>query len=142
MCVFKIIFLEKCLFFRTCSEYTCLDHCEAAEIFQNATEYLTAVETGSDSHWDGRIEPACRLGYLNLHDTTEKSCTADIDREMAIALVNSDFRANTRQSDEYDDYSPCDEHFDTRYAIGTHHAHYSDLKKFSSLDAHSIYVSF
>ena len=39
-------------------------------------------------------------------------------------------------------YSPCDEHFDTRYAIGTHHARdMRKLKKWSSLDAHPIYVT-
>ena len=39
-------------------------------------------------------------------------------------------------------FSPCDEHFDTRYAIGTHAAHHmKKLKKWSSLDAHPIYVS-
>ena len=65
----------------------------------------------------------------------------EIDREMAIALVNSDFRSNVKDSDEWDDYSPCDEHFDTRYAIGTHAADYHDLKDWSSLDAHPTYVS-
>ena len=39
-------------------------------------------------------------------------------------------------------HSPCDEHFDTRYAIGTHAAHHmKKLKKWSSLDAHPIYVT-
>ena len=65
----------------------------------------------------------------------------EIDREMAIALVNSDFRSNVKDSDEWDDYSPCDEHFDTRYAIGTHAADYHELKDWSSLDAHPTYVS-
>ena len=65
----------------------------------------------------------------------------EIDREMAITLVNSDFRSNVKDSDEWDDYSPCDEHFDTRYAIGTHAADYHELKDWSSLDAHPTYVS-
>ena len=49
---------------------------------------------------------------------------------MAITLVNSDFRSNVKDSDEWDDYSPCDEHFDTRYAIGTHAADYHELVQF------------
>ena len=65
----------------------------------------------------------------------------EIDREMAITLVNSDFRSNVKDSDEWDDYSPCDEHFDTRYAIGTHAADYHELKDWSSSDAHPTYVS-
>ena len=67
--------------------------------------------------------------------------SVEIDREMAILLVNSDFRSNVKDSDEWDDYSPCDEHFDTRYAIGTHAADYHELKDWSSLDAHPTYVS-
>ena len=59
---------------------------------------------------------------------------------MAIAIVNSDFYSNIHESDEWDDYSPCDEHFDTRYAIGTHAADYHELKDWSSLDAHPTYV--
>ena len=55
----------------------------------------------------------------------------------------SDFHDHVHESDEWDDYSPCDEHFDTRYAIGTHAARsMRKLKEWSSLDAHPIYVSF
>ena len=60
---------------------------------------------------------------------------------MAIAIVNSDFYTNVHKSDEWDDYSPCDEHFETRYAIGTHAADYHELKEWSSFDAHPTYVS-
>jgi len=97
------------------------------------------MQLNATSHWDGKVEPACRMGYHALHGAT--TCTIDIDREMAISIFNSDFHHNVHESDEWDDYSPCDEHFDTRYAIGTHHARdMRKLKKWSSLDAHPIYV--
>ena len=73
---------------------------------------------------------------------TLKYSILEIDREMAIAIVNSDFYHNVHESDEWDDYSPCDEHFDTRYAIGTHAADYHELKDWSSMDAHSTYVRY
>ena len=60
---------------------------------------------------------------------------------MVIAFFNSDFHSHIDESDEWDDYSPCDEHFDTRYAIGTNAVKYHKLKEFSSLDAHPTYVS-
>ena len=48
------------------------------------------------------VEPACRIGYYNLHSST--TCTKEIDREMAIAFYNSDFHSNVHESDEWDDY--------------------------------------
>ena len=128
-------------------------------------DMLVPIQTNMTSHRDGHLEPACRTGYRNLHAST--TCVAWIEREMAIAFVNrfaskmctysiwkcdyetiisfkcSDFHDHVRESDEWDDYSPCDEHFDTRYAIGTHAARsMRKLKNWSSLDAHPIYVSF
>ena len=50
----------------------------------------------------GMVEPACRIGYYNLHSST--TCTKEIDREMAIAFYNSDFHSNVHESDEWDDY--------------------------------------
>jgi len=124
----------------TCGQHTCLDMCGAATIFQDPATYLVPIQLNATSWKDSNIEPACRLGYELLHDPSETACTAEIDREMAIALVNSDFRSNVKDSDEWDDYSPCDEHFDTRYAIGTHAADYHELKDWSSLDAHPTYI--
>jgi len=124
----------------TCSQFTCLDMCSAATIFNDPATYLTPVQLNATSYKDGNTEAACRLGYENLHDTFDTMCMADIDREMAIAIVNSDFYSNVHESDEWDDYSPCDEHFDTRYAIGTHAADYHELKDWSSTDAHPTYI--
>jgi len=124
----------------TCGQFTCLDMCEAATIFNDSATYLTPIQLNATSYKDANIEPACRLGYENLHDNSESFCAAEIDREMAITIVNSDFDSNVHESDEWDDYSPCDEHFDTRYAIGTHAADYHELKEWSSLDAHPTYI--
>lgn len=133
----------------TCDTWTCLDTCGAASYLRGGVastttnsataNMLNAVQTNSTSHRDGHIEPACRAAYNNLHGST--TCTAEIDREMAIAFLNSDFHDHVHESDEWDDYSPCDEHFDTRYAVGTHAArNMRKLKRWSSLDAHPIYV--
>jgi hypothetical protein len=124
----------------TCSQFTCLDMCSAATIFDDPATYLTPIQLNATSYKDGNTEAACRLGYENLHDASETLCTAEIDREMAITIVNSDFDSNVKESDEWDDYSPCDEHFDTRYAIGTHAADYHELKDWSSMDAHPTYI--
>ena len=77
---------------------SCLDHCEAAAYLMNNT-YFPDVQLNASSHRYAKVEPACRLGFLNLHN-----CETDIEREMAIAIVNSNFRMNTKESDEYDDY--------------------------------------
>jgi len=124
----------------TCSQFGCLDMCSAATILTDSATYLTPIQLNATSYKDANLEAACRLGYENLHDVSETACTAEIDREMAIAFVNSDFYSNVHESDEWDDYSPCDEHFDTRYAIGTHAADYHELKDWSSLDAHPTYM--
>jgi len=124
----------------TCGRYTCLDMCDVTHILSDPVTYLTPIQLNATSYKDGNVEAACRLGYENLHDNTETLCTAEIDREMAIAIVNSDFYHNVHESDEWDDYSPCDEHFDTRYAIGTHAADYHELKDWSSHDAHPTYI--
>jgi len=127
----------------TCDSFTCMDQCQVHGVMRSFmspnTDVLVPIQTNATSHHDGMVEPACRIGYYNLHSST--TCTKEIDREMAIAFYNSDFHSNVHESDEWDDYSPCDEHFDTRYAIGTHAAHHmKKLKKWSSLDAHPIYV--
>ena len=126
-----------------------VDMCDAAVMFQTSPDdFLTPIQLNATSHYDSNAEPACRLGFEILHERAENTdvpaytCGADmIDREMAIAFVNSDFHSHVKESDEWDDYSPCDEHFETRYAIGTHAADYHDLRDWSSRDAHAIYVS-
>lgn len=133
----------------TCDSWSCLDSCGAASYLRGGiaptttnsatADMLVPIQTNETSHRDGHLEPACRTGYRNLHAST--TCTRWIEREMAVAFVNSDFHDHVHESDEWDDYSPCDEHFDTRYAIGTHAARsMRKLKKWSSLDAHPIYV--
>lgn len=105
------------------------------------SSYWTPVQLNATSRKDANVEPSCRLGYLTLHDTSETLCTASLGNEMAVLFANSDFHSHVHESDEWDDYSPCDEHFDTRYAIGTHAAEYHQLKDWSSLDAHAAYVN-
>lgn len=131
------------IFLRDCDTHSCLDTCGAYDILQN--DHLEPIQTNSSSHRDGNIEPACRLGYELLHaynpDGPIAPCMAEIAREMAIAVVNSDFHHHVHSDDDWDDYSPCDEHFDTRYAIGTHAVEYHELRSWDSLDAHSALVS-
>ena len=94
------------------------------------TDVLVPIQTNATSHHDGNVhnlekvkntrqnarqlyyiynlgmvEPACRIGYYNLHSST--TCTKEIDREMAIAFYNSDFHSNVHESDEWDDYRYC-----------------------------------
>ena len=129
----------------TCDTHTCLSTCMAVDILQgDFNAFLVPMQMNGTSHRDANMEPACRLGYMNLHTNANNrvTCTwTDIDREMAIAVVNSGFHSHVHESDEWDDYSPCDEHFDTRYIIGTHAADYNELQDWSSLDAHPTYVS-
>jgi len=128
----------------TCDTHTCLSSCMAVDILQDDTDkYLYPLQMNATSHKDANMEPACRLGYTNLHtDAAGRiTCTrTEIDREMAIAVVNSDFDSHVHESDEWDDFSPCDEHFDTRYIIGTHAADYHELRDWSSLDARPNYI--
>ena len=105
-------------------------------------EFIVVVNMNLFIHFLGEFEDTKKSfrNYLTFSSVIMIS-SVEIDREMAILLVNSDFRSNVKDSDEWDDYSPCDEHFDTRYAIGTHAADYHELKDWSSLDAHPTYVS-
>ena len=50
--------------------------CSAATIFNDSSTYLTPIQLNATSYKDGNIEAACRLGYENLHDTSDTSCTA------------------------------------------------------------------
>ena len=71
--------LEKLFFFlfsRTCGQFSCLDMCSAATIFQEYDTYLTPIQLNATSWKDSNIEPACRLGYENLHDPSETACLA------------------------------------------------------------------
>jgi hypothetical protein len=92
------------------------------------------------SDHDGSIEPACRLGFSIMHTHADTS-GVPLSREMAIGFFNSDFHHHVHSNDHWDDYSPCDEHYDTRYPIGTHAVTYRELRSWSSLDAHPQYVS-
>jgi hypothetical protein len=96
------------------------------------------MEMSATSDHNGSIEPACRIGYKIMHESVS---TGVLFREMAIGFFNSDFHHHVHSNDHWDDYSPCDEHFDTRYSIGTHAVTYRELRSWSSLDAHPQYVS-
>ena len=65
-------------------------------------DILIPLQLNATSHWDGKVEPACRMGYHALHGAS--TCTIEIDREMAISVFNSDFHHNVHESDEWDDY--------------------------------------
>ncbi len=61
---------------------------------------------------------ARRMGYKNLNEPDlSLSCKAQICNEFAIAFLNSDFDHNVHAKGHWDDYSPCDEHFDTRQGL-------------------------
>ena len=64
------------LFSRTCSQHTCLDMCSAATIFTDSATYLTPIQLNATSWKDANVEPACRLGYENLHDPSDTACLA------------------------------------------------------------------
>jgi len=119
-----------------------MSSCEVSALLDDVGTYLTNIQLNASSHRDGNVEAACRYGKVTLSNP-RGSCTEypEYMREMAIAVFNSDFHSHVHRSDEWDDYSPCDEHFDTRYAIGTHAAEYHQMKDWSSLDAHPAYVS-
>lgn len=96
------------------------------------------VQMNGTSDRDGNVETACGMGAYGLN---EYECSGIIiQRTMAIAFINSGIHSHIRSDDEWDDYSVCDEEFDTRMAVGIHAATYKDLKEFSSLDARPIYI--
>ena len=56
--------------FRTCSDFSCLGSCQSADILKNFDDCLTPIQTNDTSSQDGEVEPACRLGYINLHNNS------------------------------------------------------------------------
>jgi hypothetical protein len=43
--------------------------------------------------------------------------------------------------DGFENYSPCFEHYETRYAVGTHLANLENMEEFSTEEGSSVYVS-
>jgi len=128
----------------SCDTHTCLSSCMAADILLDTNNtHLVPLQMNGTSHKEANLEPACRLGYTLLHTNANfrPTCTwTEVEREMAVAFVNSNVHSHVEKSNEWDGYSPCDEHFDTRYAIGSHAADFRELRDWSSKDADPKYI--
>ena len=124
----------------TCSTHHCLDSCEA----DYAIDYqLDEVQFNEESGQKGHIDAACSISKRSI-DASRGTCGADIRNEMAIAVLNSDIRGldeDSSSSEEDSGYGACRAHFDTRYVVGTNSAKDKEMRKFSSQEFRTHYVS-
>ena len=123
----------------TCSSHHCLDSCEA----DYAIDYqLDEVQFNEESGQKGHIDAACSISKRSI-DASRGTCGADIRNEMAIAVLNSDIRGLDEDSSSEEDsgYGACRAHFDTRYVVGTNSAKDKAMRKFSSQEFRTHYVS-
>ena len=146
----------------TCTSHHCLDSCEADYAIGNVklllilyarwrfeivrvffTDYqMDEVQFSQDSGQKGHIDAACSISKRSI-DASRSKCGADIRNEMAIAVLNSDIRGLDEESSSEEDsgYGACRAHFDTRYVVGTNSARDKEMRKFSSQEFRTHYVS-
>ena len=103
---------------------------------------MDEVQFAEDSGQKGHIDAACSISKRSI-DASRSKCGADIRNEMAIAVLNSDIRGLDEESSSEEDsgYGACRAHFDTRYVVGTNSAKDKEMRKFSSQEFRTHYVS-
>lgn len=135
--IFPVQFNENAAW--SCNGFRCLDTCQTFYLINN--NILTPVQVNSTSCKEGLLEPACRMAYNELINTSPTTCQMSNLNNMTVAILNSNAHSHVNKRGHYRDYSPCHTFFPYRYALGLHNAKNDDLARFQSRDDDHNYIS-